>query len=362
LEKTHFMHIRPSALLLALLGIGLFSACSESNDKSPTGTDPIPSDPAASNTGGWISLNTGHPDLDLNDVYFSDANHGIVVGDSGFILKTSDGGAHWTEHRNQETYNVPSLSEDGHLILTPAIRDLPLTALSFTDAQHGYATGSGVFKTSDGGDTWVSIGPPPLSGDMVFGGGFGAQFLSPQVGVVAGLTGLIRTEDGGTTWVREKLEMDTVYHGIHLYDLQFADANTGYAGGFAGLFKTADAGKTWTQLFTSTTDYVWGIHFLDANTGFVSGTFWIHKTTDGGATWTSVSTDMTPMNDIYFVDRSTGYAAGNDGIIMKTKDGGTSWTRTTTGTKEILNAIHFPDANTGYAVGLKGVILKFKSK
>jgi photosystem II stability/assembly factor-like uncharacterized protein len=348
------MNIRPSALLLALLGIGLFSACDKSDEKSPTG-------PAASNTGGWISLNSGHPTLGLNDVYFSDANHGIIVGDSGLILKTSDGGAHWTEHWNRDTLIFPGFGEGSKPTLIP--EDLSLYAVYFTDALHGFACGAGVFRTSNGGETWDSIGPPAVLGDdLFFTGATAAQFPSPQVEVVVGPGGLIRTEDGGTTWKRDKLEMDTLFKGTHLYDLRFADANTGYAGGAAGLFKTVDAGKTWTQILTATQDYIWGMHFFDANTGFVSGTFWIQKTTDGGATWTSVSTDMTPMSDIYFLDRSTGYAAGADGIIMKTTDGGTSWTRISTGTKELLNAIHFPDANTGYAVGSKGVILKFKSK
>jgi photosystem II stability/assembly factor-like uncharacterized protein len=355
-EKTHFMNIRPSILLLALLGIGLFCACSESDEKNP-----IASGPAAGNTGGWSSLNSGHPTLGLNDVYFADANHGIIVGDSGLILKTSDGGAHWTEHWNRDTLIIPPFSPGGPETLVPM--DLSLSAVYFTDALHGYATGVGVFKTSDGGDTWVSIGPALEAGsDILFAGGYAAQFPSPQVGVVVGVGGLHRTEDGGTAWKRDKLETDTVYHGSHLYDVRFADANTGYAGGLAGLFKTIDAGKTWKQLFTSGKDYIWGIHFLDANNGFVSGSFWIHKTTDGGATWTSVSTDYTPMSDIHFLDRNTGYAAGDDGIIMKTTDGGTSWTRTSTGTDQLLNAIHFPDASTGYAVGMNGVILKFKSK
>jgi photosystem II stability/assembly factor-like uncharacterized protein len=43
----------------------------------------------------WVTQNSGIT-KNLSSVYFKDANTGYVVGDSGTILKTTDGGLNWS--------------------------------------------------------------------------------------------------------------------------------------------------------------------------------------------------------------------------------------------------------------------------
>jgi photosystem II stability/assembly factor-like uncharacterized protein len=61
---------------------------------------------------------------------------------------------------------------------------------------------------------------------------------------------------------------------------------------------------------------------------------------------------------VRFLNASTGYAVGDEGVILKTKNGGNNWEMQSSGTNSDLNSIFFIDVNTGYAVGAEGCILK----
>jgi predicted CXXCH cytochrome family protein len=70
-------------------------------------------------------------------VYFRDTSTGYVVGDSGIILKTTNGGTNWTR--------------------MPTPTTLPLYWIRFADANTGWAVGGGgvALRTTDGGVTWT---------------------------------------------------------------------------------------------------------------------------------------------------------------------------------------------------------------
>jgi photosystem II stability/assembly factor-like uncharacterized protein len=57
--------------------------------------------------------------------------------------------------------------------------------------------------------------------------------------------------------------------------------------------------------------------------GILGGIF---NTTDGGATWTAqTSGTSVTLQDVDFVDATTGWAVGDDGEILNTTDGGATW-------------------------------------
>src|SRR6201989_3006333 len=94
----------------------------------------------------WVwqkPLPQGNP---LNAVSFTDANNGTAVGEGGTILRTTDGGAHWT---------IQTSGYEGS--------GLTFAGVSFTDANTGMAGGTNlstdnaaVVRTTDGGSTWVT--------------------------------------------------------------------------------------------------------------------------------------------------------------------------------------------------------------
>ena len=74
----------------------------------------------------------------LHGLFFSDKNHGTVVGGRGMIMSTSDGGAHWT-------YTWSGTFSD-------------LQEVHYLDRQNGVIVGAGgtVLWTSDGGQSWTN--------------------------------------------------------------------------------------------------------------------------------------------------------------------------------------------------------------
>ncbi len=50
------------------------------------------------------------------------------------------------------------------------------------------------------------------------------------------------------------------------------------------------------------------------------------KTTDGGNNWIQQNSNTTNrLLSVYFIDNQTGWAGGDDGILLKTTDGGNNW-------------------------------------
>src|SRR5947207_1642864 len=84
---------------------------------------------------GWFWQNPLPQGNYLRPVSFTDANTGTVVGDSGTILRTTDGGATW-KSQSSGTTNY-------------------LTGVSFTDANTGTVVGGNgtILRTTDGGAT-----------------------------------------------------------------------------------------------------------------------------------------------------------------------------------------------------------------
>ena len=104
------------------------------------------------------------------------------------------------------------------------------------------------------------------------------------------------------------------------------------------------------------------LDMINNTTGYVAGDEGIvSKTTDGGATWTQTGTDpsSTELNKVVFIDVNTGYVFGASGQGHKTTDGGATWSTLTTGMgTSVINGAHFVDANTGWVVGASGKVFK----
>ncbi|MBU1718874.1 MAG: hypothetical protein KKA07_07340, partial [Bacteroidetes bacterium] len=175
------------------------------------------------------------------------------------------------------------------------------------------------------------------------------------------ITCIFLTENGGTNWT---LISDTM--GPWIKDQHFVNSITGFACGDDGLIlKTTNGGTNWNRKMLSgnmQSRAFNGIFFIDENIGIaVGGNEWndaittIIRTTDGGQSWNLVMDNLGPwLRDVYFVNSTTGFAVGDNGLLLKTTDGGLNWTTlTVTGSaaNRKYNAVWFTDANTGVAVG-----------
>lgn len=174
------------------------------------------------------------------------------------LLKTTDAGNSWR-----------MLAEPGavfHRILFPE------PTVGYAAAGPGNTVDK-VYKSLDGGDTWVKT--TDFEGELYVAD---IAFTSRDVGVLAGsryegteVVGIVyRTTDGGATW------QQTWSGGDALTAVGFADADAGigYAVGFNGAaVKTLDGGASWQPVESGTTSHFAGLNFPSPAVGYAVGAF-----------------------------------------------------------------------------------------
>jgi photosystem II stability/assembly factor-like uncharacterized protein len=275
--------------------------------------------------------------INLNAVFFSNANNGTAVGLGGTILRTINGGADWTAQSSGTTEHL----ED----------------VFFTNANTGTAVGleGTILRTTNGGATWV----PQTSGLASEVSLWGVFFTDINTGTIVGSEGtILRTTNGGATWVPQTSGLASE---VWLNGVFFTDASTGTTvGRFGTILRTTNGGVNWTPQASGTNQDLKAVQFTDASIGTVvgvSGT--ILRTTDGGTTWVpQTSGTAEVLWGVSFGDAFTGVAVGNNGTILRTTNGGTAWLSEFSGISRQLYDVFLVDAETGNAVGSGGRILR----
>jgi len=275
---------------------------------------------------------------DLYAVAFWDGTTGLAVGDSGVVLRTTNGGSAWTRP-NTRTQQ--------------ALRGL------FTLNSGGlkaWAVGAGgtIRYSADGGQSWVQQ-PAPVRTDL-----HAVAFSSANNGLAVGDCGaVLRTTNGGATWTRVDAKTTET-----LYAITF-QANTAIAAGDNGVVcRSTNGGATWTA--TNLGSQPWrSAAGTSATNLWLAGTGAdLRRTTNGGQNWTSLPIGST---DWYGFDvNSSGQRnvlVGAAGKIYLSQDGGVSWeNRSNPGITTLLrDAVFVPvDSSTAYACGDGGVLLRVR--
>ena len=320
----------------------------------------------------------------FEDVFFTDAAHGWVVGSRSFvpeitgqvILHTPDGGLTWT----QQYEHAPDLDS-----LFSYHR---LDGVFFVDSQTGWAVGTSatfrgaagwerhgaILHTTDGGITWQEQGQELYANwDLEF---FAVHFLDAQNGWALAAKKfpsqnihLAHTQNGGQTWAW----VDTgiagpLAIGFRLVqgDVTFRDAQRGWAaGGLGKIIYTTDGGLTWEQqqLTCGHPTCPWalyGLDFWDDQRGWLAGEGLYH-TQDGGATWLPLGVSGY-LQDVQFVDERIGWIVGERGVVLYTSNGGRRWHRLPVETAAALRGLAFVAPRGGWMVGDHGVILHYAAE
>jgi len=156
----------------------------------------------------------------LTRVRFTDDKHGWVLGYSGSILQTEDGGATWKlRHFDPQQH---------------AIYDI-----LFLDTQHGIAVGGfgNVLETRDGGVTWTPTAPAladqRLHLNTILRLNDGSILIAGEHGLLA------RSSDGGATWVA----LDSPYIGSFFGSMAHGDKGALVYGMRGNVYETADLAK-----------------------------------------------------------------------------------------------------------------------
>lgn len=294
---------------------------------------------AAPAPASWVAQNSG-TNRDLLDVQFPvDADTGFVVGRSGRILKTTNGGATWQSRPSGTTKN--------------------LLAVHFPrNNTTGYAVGVDgvILKTTNGGTSWSAQSSGTTQHLM------SVHFpVDASTGYAAGYYGtILKTTNGGATWTAmpaPALYLSTIYFP--------SDTQTGYVAGTVGtlgyVYKTVDGGQSWTQVLYDEDAVMRGLSFpLDAATGFAATWGRVWKTTNGAASWSEGGPGITESPvDIHFpLSSLVGFVIASNNAIFKTVDGGETWAESRIAEGNFLRAVHFVNNDVGYVVGDGGTIYK----
>lgn len=290
----------------------------------------------------WIAMNSGTL-KNLSSAFFTSANTGYLVGDSGFILKTINGGTSFTTQSSGTYQN--------------------LFTVYFTSADTGYVLGNNglILKTINGGTTWT------LQTSGTSWGLHAIWFTSAQTGYVGGDGGLIlKTTNGGSSWTQLSTYVNTMFRSFY-----FTNTDTGYAVGYsgvAGILKTTNGGTTWTTQYSQNNINFQSVWFTSKDTGYVSGTAgngFIMKTTNGGNNWIVQYSENMVVRSMHFTSKTTGYVLAFmmgtsvvTPIILKTTNGGLSWVSRQLPSADYLNSIFFSNTLTGFIAGNNGALLK----
>ncbi len=281
---------------------------------------------------GWFMQTSGTVN-NLTSVYFANANTGLVVGQLGTIIKTTNGGTNW---------NAQSSGVNNHLF-----------GVFFINASTGWIVGDVglILKSTDGGATWAaqnSTSNVQLTS---------VSFRDANTGYVVGWYGnFLRTTNGGTSWTKYQTAIST-----NLNCVSFADANTGFAvGQFGKLVRTSNGGVNWAEIQTGTAALLEYVTFMDPVTGIIIGENGvIRKTSNGGINWINQTSGTSSwLNGMSIQNSNFSVIVGEDGLIRKTTDGGSNWYSQVSNTANWLRKTNFLDTNIGWAVGDNGTIIK----
>ena len=179
---------------------------------------------------------------------------------SGGVWKSTNGGVTFKPVFDQHTQSI------GALAIDPLHPDTVWVGTGEGCVRNSVSVGDGVYKTTDGGETWTHLGLEqterisdilihPTDPNIVYVAALGHLWNANQE------RGVYKTEDGGKTW--EKILYVDENTGCADLAMDPQDANILYAamwqfrrwpyffksgGPGSGLYKSTDGGKTWKKL------------------------------------------------------------------------------------------------------------------
>ncbi len=291
------------------------------------------------------------------------------------LIRTTNGGATWSVIN----INHPDFTSNYYIQSVYAL-DANTAWITATDFQslpnNGFV--SKVFKTTDGGITWVhqaSAYPNPNA--LVNSWSNFIYFFDANNGITGGdgayghdrYFEIYTTTDGGSSWHRVPpgdLPVPTVYDASDLTGIHCKVGNTVWFGANQmRVFKSTNRGATWTYSNTGFAippvgfTEVEQLAFADQNNGLISVGTNLRKTTDGGLTWSPVNYTGpfytshlagVPGTTNTFV--SVSYSATNPGSSYTT-DGGNTWTAIENSIRH--QKVAFLNKTTGWSSGVNAM-------
>ncbi len=229
--------------------------------------------------------------VDPNRAYVAALGHPYASNSDRGVFRTTDGGKSWARilFRNDRTGAIDLIVDPNNArVLYATLWEVyrrPWTLWSGGE-------GSGLFKSTDGGDTWT---------ELTHNAGFPGGTLGKMTVAVSGA-------DSRRVWAN-------------------VEATDG------GLYRSDDAGATWAKVNAGRNLWQRAFYFLriaadpkDRETVYVLN-FLLEKSTDGGATFTTVAAPHADHHDVWIDPRNPRrMIEANDGGAVVSENGGATWT------------------------------------
>ncbi len=188
-------------------------------------------------TNGNSGYNPGNGRLNAVTVDMNDRDNIYVAAPSGGIWQTKDGGISW----NTTFDTMPALGTSTTAI-HPDNPDIIFIGTGDRDAWDTKA--SGIYKSLDGGSTWIPSGLNSGTGNRNINKIL-INPVNPNKMFAATSDGVFRSQNGGVTW-------QSVYYGSSVKDLKYQPNDTNVIYGSGKYFiRSANGGNTFTQQTTS---------------------------------------------------------------------------------------------------------------
>jgi photosystem II stability/assembly factor-like uncharacterized protein len=264
----------------------------------------------------------------------------ISQGDG--VWKSVDAGKSWKSVGLKDSRSI------GKVIVNPRNPDIVFVAA--LGHPYGPNTERGVFRTTDGGKTWVKVlykdentgaidvAFDPQNPNILFAALWEARRSPWSLSSGGPGSGIYRSTDAGATW--KKLEEHGLPKGPYgrIGLAVAADSDRVYAiveakdGG--GFYRSEDGGDTWDLVNSSHSLLQRAWYYMhvtadpqDPNTVYVADVEFF-KSTDGGRNFNKVKVPHGDNHGLWIDPKNTKrMIASNDGGVTVSLDGGKSWTR-----------------------------------
>ncbi|MGE3274020.1 MAG: hypothetical protein AB7O67_02835 [Vicinamibacterales bacterium] len=302
---------------------------------------PIADGQMATGSIGSIDVAPSNPDIVWVGTGSAAIRSNVIIGRG--VYKSTDAGRTWQFMGLKESGQI------GGLRVHPTNPDI--VWLAALGSPFGPTEERGIFKTTDGGKTWKKTlyidtehggrdievdwrNPDVLYAGMYRGFRKGWDIIS---GGPADKGGIYKSTDGGETWTHLTRGLPSDLIGKIDLDIARSNPDVLYAmieapGDTGGLYRSNDAGASWTLVNNSSRlrarpfyfNYV-SVNPKDENEVYVSE-LGFHKSTDGGKTFTSIPTPHGDNHGVWLnPDNPQIMLEVNDGGANVTLNGGRSW-------------------------------------
>jgi photosystem II stability/assembly factor-like uncharacterized protein len=217
----------------------------------------------------WVQAASVPTQVTLTSVYFVNDKIGFAGGHDSTVIKTEDGGDHWTLAYHDEAAQSPIMT------------------VYFVDENHGFAMGafSFVIETQDGGKTWkqrtlLADSKEDNHLNKVFATKTGTVLVAAELGTV------YRSTDQGKTFS----EIKTGYEGSFWGGTALSDGSALIYGMRGNVYRSADDGATWTKINSGTDKSIGGgVELSNGTVVLVGLQGYVGYSTDKGMNFTEVT-------------------------------------------------------------------------